>query len=228
MGVYNETKWAEEMVGDGKKGLRTGEPNFMDSVFDNSMNKLAAETDVAFGDMRFRDGLKAAWFEFTSARNVYKDWCFVSNIAMRADLVEKYIKTLAVIMAPITPHFCEALWAMSEGEGLVVKATWPTLPAEDKLLSRQQKCLLSNLRLFRQQVGKAKKKPTSGKILVVDVYPDWKNTALDWMVENKGKIRDSKAFMGDLKKWAGTLSDKSNTKNLMQFVSFVRKEVRAC
>jgi len=225
MGLYTELKWVEENIA-GLGGLRGEgeEANFMDKVFDNSMNRLVHETDAAFGEMRFRDGLKSGWFEFVSARNVYRDWCAVSGVTMKASLVKKYCECVAVIMAPITPHWSEKIWSLVGGSGFVVKAPWPVLPAEDKLLTRQQKCLLSNLRTFRQQVGKAKKKPTAGKILVVDVYPEWKQAALDWMVENKGKIDDSKAFMGDLKKWAGTLEDKKNTKNLMQFVSFVRKE----
>lgn len=86
-------------------------------------------------------------------------------------LVKKYCECVAVIMAPITPHWSEKIWSLVGGSGFVVKAPWPVVPAEDKLLTRQQKCLLSNLRTFRQQVGKAKKKPTAGKILVVDVYP---------------------------------------------------------
>ncbi|GMI13865.1 hypothetical protein TrLO_g9093 [Triparma laevis f. longispina] len=224
MGLYTEMKWVEEQMA-GIAGLRgDGDENFMDKVFENSMNRLVHETDAAFGDMRFRDGLKSGWFEFVTARNVYRDWCAVSDVAMKASLVKKYCETLAVIMTPITPHWSEKIWSLVGGSGFVVKAPWPVVPAEDKLLSRQAKCLLSNLKVFRQQVGKAKKKPLGGKILVVDVYPDWKQGALDWMVENKGKIDDSKAFMGDLKKWAGSLEDKKNTKNLMQFVSFVRKE----
>ena len=76
MGLYTELKWVEENFG----GLRGEgeEANFMDKVFDNSMNRLVDETDAAFVEMRFRDGLKSGWFEFVSARNVYHDWCAVS------------------------------------------------------------------------------------------------------------------------------------------------------
>ena len=59
----------------GLGGLRGAgeEANFMDKVFDNSMNRLVHETDAAFGEKHFRDRLKSGWFEFVSARNVYRD-----------------------------------------------------------------------------------------------------------------------------------------------------------
>ena len=85
MGLYTELKWVEEnFAGLGGLWGEGEEANFMDKVFDNSMNRLVHETDAAFGEMRFRDGLKSGWFEFVSARNVYRDWCAVSGVTMKA------------------------------------------------------------------------------------------------------------------------------------------------
>ena len=35
------------------------------------------------------------------------------------------MRTLAQLMAPMTPHLAEEVWAMLGGEGLVVTAPWP-------------------------------------------------------------------------------------------------------
>ena len=78
MGLYTELAGLGGLRGEGE------EANFMDKVFDNSMNRLVHETDAAFGEMRFCDGLKSGWFEFVSARNVYHDWCAVSGVTMKA------------------------------------------------------------------------------------------------------------------------------------------------
>ena len=136
----------------------------------------------------------------------------------------KFVKTIAVIMSPIIPHWCEAVWEAIGESGFAVKEKWPEVPAENKLMSKQMHCLMRSLKNFRQVVTKSKKKISSIFVMVADKYPEWKNDALDWMQANKGNIEDSKVFMGDLKKWAGSLPDKKNTKNVMQFVSFVRKE----
>jgi leucyl-tRNA synthetase len=67
MGLYTELAGLGGLRGEGE------EANFMDKVFDNSMNRLVHETDTAFGEKHFHDGLKSGWFEFDSARNVYRD-----------------------------------------------------------------------------------------------------------------------------------------------------------
>ena len=42
------------------------------------------------------------------------------------------IMTLAQLMAPMTPHLAEDIWAHQGGEGLVINAPWPV--ADDKML----------------------------------------------------------------------------------------------
>lgn len=167
----------------------------MDRVFANNMNRLIAETDDAFGDMRFRDGLKSGWYEFVNARNVYRDWCAVSGVTMNKGLTVRWMKSIVVLMTPITPHWSEHLWSsVLKEEGFVVKAPFPTSLGEDKVLTRQSQCLFSSLKSFRQMVGKAKKKPNKCTVLVVDNYPAWKEEALTWMIANKDKMA-SKEFM---------------------------------
>mmetsp|Transcript_17844 Transcript_17844/g.37088 ORF Transcript_17844/g.37088 Transcript_17844/m.37088 type:complete len:1082 (+) Transcript_17844:13-3258(+) len=224
MSLYTELEWVKETMKT-ETELRGGDTMvFMDSVFDNTINRLVKETDKAFGEMRFRDGLKTGWYELIGARNAYRDWCNVSEVKPRSDLLKKFIKCLAVVMAPITPHWSEEIWSAIGGEGFVVKALWPVLPDEDKLMTKQSTCLFKSLRQFRLTVQKSKKKVKKAVIMVVDSYPQWKVEALVWMNENIASIDDSKVFMGDLKKWTSKLEDKKNVKNVMQFVSFVRKE----
>ena len=37
--------------------------------------------------------------------------------------------TLAQLMSPMTPHLAEDIWAAQGGDGLIVKAPWPTADA---------------------------------------------------------------------------------------------------
>ncbi len=226
MNLYTEIMWAKEVKADFDK-LRgpDAEETFMDRVFKNTINRLIIETDTAFSGMRFRDGLKSAWFDFVNARNFYRDFCLISGIPMKKDLIVRWMESISVMMAAITPHWCEYYWStILEKEGFVVKAPWPEAQDEDKMLSKQSDLLSKTLKNFRQQVSKAKKKPSKAAILVVDKYPDWKVEALEWMHENKALMKE-KTFMKSLKDWAGTLPDKKNMKNVMQFVAFVKKEV---
>lgn len=120
------------------------------------------------------------------------------------------------------------MWKSVGKTGLAVKAPWPTVEAEDKMLTRQGGFLRSALKNFRGQLGKAKKGLTKTTVLVTDSYPQWKVDALVWMQEQYDAASGSfpKSFMGDLKKWStSNITDKKQIKFVMQFVSFVKREV---
>ena len=120
----------------------------------------------------------------------------------------------------------EKLWKAIGKEGLAVKAPWPKLDEEDKLLTRQAKFLRDALKTFRAQHGKAKKGANTFTALVTDSYPEWKVAALLWMQEKYDGSNFPASFMKDLKGKAGDfVDDKKMVKLVMQFVSFVKKEV---
>jgi leucyl-tRNA synthetase len=121
----------------------------------------------------------------------------------------------------------EKVWKSIGKSGLAVKARWPEGIEVNKLLTRQAKFLRDSLKNFRALVGKAKKGAEKSTILVTDSYPSFKVTALLWMQEKYDADAGFPAtFMKDLKDWTGeTISDKKLIKVVMQFVSFMKKEV---
>jgi len=123
----------------------------------------------------------------------------------------------------------ETLWKDLGKVGLAVKAPWPTVGEEDKLLTRQAKFLRDSLKNFRTSAGKAKKGWKTATILVAEDYPEWKVDALLWMQTTYDKIAGTfpDTFMNDLKEWstANNVSDKKKVKLAMQFVSFMKREV---
>lgn len=119
----------------------------------------------------------------------------------------------------------EILWKDLGKEGLAVKAPWPIAGDEDKLLTKQAKFLRDSLKNFRASAGKAKKGWKSATILVAEDYPQWKVDALLWM-QSQYNNGFSAAFMADLKDWSTTsVADKKQVKSVMQFVSFMKREV---
>ena len=118
------------------------------------------------------------------------------------------------------------MWKKLGKDGFAVKAPWPTVDEEDKLLTRQAKFLRDSLKKFRGQAGKAKKAWKTASIIVSDSYPDWKIKTLQWMQE---QYSDDKGFpdtfMKDLKTWTGqNIEDKKLIKFTMQFAAFVKQE----
>eukprot|EP00578_Thalassiosira_sp_NH16_P016934 CAMPEP_0181125480 /NCGR_PEP_ID=MMETSP1071-20121207/27075_1 /TAXON_ID=35127 /ORGANISM="Thalassiosira sp., Strain NH16" /LENGTH=1112 /DNA_ID=CAMNT_0023210931 /DNA_START=116 /DNA_END=3451 /DNA_ORIENTATION=+ len=228
--LSNEAAWIKEILLEtDKSNLRSGDDlNFMDKVLDNETNRLVKATEDCFAGMQFREGLQKGWFEMMIAKNQYKSWCQDSGIAMHEGVVRKWIESLIILICTICPHWSETLWKDLGKEGLAVRAPWPTVSEENKLLTRQAKFLRDSLKNFRTTAGKAKKGWKTATILVAKDYPQWKIDALIWMqsMYDKDSASFPNTFMKDLKGWTSTnVSDKKKIKLTMQFVSFMKREV---
>ena len=132
------------------------------------------------------------------------------------------------LTAFILSYRSETLWKELGKEGLSVRAPWPTVGEEDKLLTRQAKFLRDSLKNFRTAAGKAKKGWKAATILVAEDYPQWKVDALLWMQTQYDKASGTfpDTFMTDLKDWTtNNVPDKKKIKLTMQFVSFMKREV---
>ena len=132
------------------------------------------------------------------------------------------------LTAFILSYRSETLWKELGKEGLAVRAPWPTVGEEDKLLTRQAKFLRDSLKNFRTAAGKAKKGWKAATILVAEDYPQWKVDALLWMQTQYDKASGTfpDTFMKDLKDWTtNNVPDKKKIKLTMQFVSFMKREV---
>lgn len=224
--LFNEETFITEALS--AKENRTGaEMNFMDEVLLNETNRLIALASKNYEAMQFREALKFGWYEMLLARNDYRSWSQDSDITMHADVMRKWAESLIISICPVCPHWSEKLWRAIGKEGLAVKASWPTVGEEDKLLTRQAKLLRDSIKNFRAQLGKVKKGAKKSSILVTDSYPEFKVNALTWMQDQYDPATGFPAtFMKDLKTWAGqNISDKKFIKLTMQFVSFVKKEV---
>jgi len=223
--LYTELKWFEETV-ETMDSLRGDEGEvFMDRVFSNEINRLSKQCDESYSKMLFRDGLKCGFYDMISARDLYRDWCNNSGVVMKKSLVNKWMTHIALLMTPITPHWSEKCWNILGNEGFIVKAVYPEFEAEDKLITRQTDFLNKTLKNARQMVGKSKVKPTEGAFVVKSTYNEWRVETLEWMEAQYHDGAFGESFKDDMKAWASSLPDKKNMKNVMQFASFVKKEV---
>eukprot|EP00978_Attheya_sp_CCMP212_P005122 scaffold11316_cov60-Attheya_sp.AAC.5 len=223
--LSNEEVWISETLS--MEGLRTGVDSlhFMDKVLINETNRLVKAAGDCYAKMQFRDGVQKGWFEMMIARNEYRSFCQDSGIPMNMDVVRKWTESLIIVICPVCPHWSENLWKQIGKDGLAVKAPWPVVDEEDKLLTRQADFLRRSMKNFRAQIGKAKKGWNTATVLVSESYPEWKVNALVWMQERYSGDSFPKDIMSQLKTWASAIPDKKLIKFTMQFVSFAMKEV---
>lgn len=117
---------------------------------------------------------------------------------MHADVIQRFFSVQAVLMAPITPHFCEHVWGtllkLTSVAPSVTRAPWPAVSASREAsapLLAMDRYLADKVHLFRVQItkatvgkpGKARvggpaPKPTHATLYVATRYTAWQEAAL--------------------------------------------------
>lgn len=58
----------------------------------------------------FKLALKSGLYDFTSARDAYREASTVAGVGMHRDIVHRYVELQALMLAPIAPHWAEYVW----------------------------------------------------------------------------------------------------------------------
>ena len=72
----------------------------------------------------FREALKFAYYGMQEARDRYR--AGTASVGMSEALIRQWVEWQALVMVPITPHWCEEVWEMLGKPGLAVTSRWPT------------------------------------------------------------------------------------------------------
>lgn len=220
--LYNLREWCEEMTSP-KADLRSGVKNdFLDALFDNEMNSIVRECHGHYEATNYKLALKSALYDFTSARDFYREASIAAGIKMHKDLILRYIELQALLLAVITPHWSEYIWLeVLHRPSTIQNQLFPTAPAPVASLTAAREYVRntsSNITSAEaaQQKKKAKgkdigydlKKPKKLTIFAADKFPTWQEKYIDLMRESwvPGKGADDKtlsskiAKMGEMKK----------------------------
>jgi leucyl-tRNA synthetase len=202
----------------------------------NEMNRLVLETEQCFERMLWRDGLNAGSAQYRNLRDFYREWCVRMEVEMHETVVQRYLDTSILLIAPVCPHFAEKMWKTYLGhpESSVLEASWPSVEPVDAKASRELRFLQKTVKNLRAVAGKSKVKPSTADIYIADGYSPWKVATLKfmqtlWVVNSQtggGALPDKKSLMGAIDKGllatdAGLMKLK---KNVMQFAAFMAEE----
>jgi leucyl-tRNA synthetase len=235
--LFNNKEWCEEMVKDTE--LRTGELNdFQDVLFDNEMNSLIAEAKKHYQETSYKLALKAAYYDFSNARDFYREACNAAGIKMHKDLVLKYIELQALAMCVITPHWSEYIWLeVLKKPETIQKALYPEVPAAKPALTAAREYVRNtssniNSAESTQQKRAAKgklstfdpKKPKKLTVFVTDKFPAWQEKYIDLMRENWDVESNTQKI--DDKELNGRIGKMGEMKKAMPFVQSLKKRLR--
>lgn len=255
-------------IDDTQSPLRRGPRNsYHDVVFEAEMKHLAELTYKAYATfgpivycgirfeanwwhyrMNYKEALKEGFFELQSARDWYREVTSTpveagSNITigMHADLVEMYMRTTALLVQPIAPHFAEHLYCTILGSSKSVQhALWTDIPVVNPShedgegafeAGQYMRATVKNVRDAEIALARKSKKggpigtggSKSVRLIVATSFPQWQDGCVGVIKELLGNSSGSAAHLDDGKlKEALSARGLLKDKRVMPFVQTLK------
>jgi leucyl-tRNA synthetase len=235
--LFTLREWCEDMVKAQDNLLRSGPKNdFLDALFENEMNAIVHECRQHYEETNYKLALKSALYDFTSARDFYRESSTAAGIKMHKDLVLQYIELQALLLAVIAPHWSEYIWLeVLRKPSTIQNALYPVVPASNAALTAAReyvRATSSNITSAEaaQQKKKAKgkdigydlKKPKKLTIFVAAKFPAWQEKYIDLVKEAwDGKGMDDKEVNAKVAK----MGEMKSNKKVMPFVMGLKKRL---
>lgn len=250
--LFELRKWCEEMVRDAivvddreryvetikKERIKnvdvvqrkSGSPRLLlDHLFDNELNSLVIEARKHYEGTMYKAALKAAYYDFTAARDFYREATKAAGLGMHEDLAKRYIELQALLITPIAPHWAEYIWLeVLKKPETIQNALYPTVPSADAGLTAAREFVRSTQSNITSAEGQAIKRLAKNKAALFDpkkekkitifsakAWPEWQKKYIDILRTQYPNI-DIKA----LSKQAGPESKKA-----MPFVNGLKRRL---
>lgn len=226
--LYTLHEWIKDNL-EGISTMRTGEKNFFDILYENELNASIEKTKKFYDKMQFRDVLISSFFDLLSSKEDYR----IMAGSYHVELFIRYIEVQLLLLAPITPHFCESNWQfvnekISRENGLIINQPYPTpsFPV-DPLLLRQADYIKNTVRNARLAKEKGAKKenaePKKAVVYTSNHYPELQQNIIRIMQEIYSRDPDapSNAYISAIKELG---LPKVGLQKAMQFASFAYKD----
>ncbi|KAH7382135.1 hypothetical protein BKA66DRAFT_418613 [Pyrenochaeta sp. MPI-SDFR-AT-0127] len=210
---------------------KSGSERFLfDEMFENEMHLLVEEAFQHYSVTAYKLALKSGFYDFTSARDFYREATRAAGIGMHEDLVKKFIKLQALLLAPIAPHWSEYIWleVLKEPE-TIQKAQWPKVPKADAALTAAREFVRTTQSNITSAEGAAVKRLSKGKastfdpkkekkitIFAAQEWPAWQTKYVDLIRNSTGAI-DIKAISKQI--------EKSESKKAMPFINALKRRI---
>lgn len=177
---------------------------------------LIAERDpplMPFISTNYKDALKYGFYELQGIRDWYRE--VTSDIGMHGDLALRWIRTAALLVTPIAPHFAEHIYStVLKNPTSVQLALWPkpTNPVDQAIIDAGQymretiktirDAEISLLKMMSKNKGKKgtavfdPKSPKAVRIYVATKFPEWQTNCVQFIQqaydEQTHKVDDEK------------------------------------
>ncbi|PVI05866.1 leucyl-tRNA synthetase [Periconia macrospinosa] len=229
--AYKTTRENERIKNSDSIQRKSGSPMVLwDVMFENELNLLVAETKGHYEATMYKAALKSGYYDFTAARDFYREVTKAAGLGMHEDLVKRYIELQALLLTPIAPHWSDYVWqeVLSKTD-TIQNALWPEVPASDSGLTAAREFVRTTQSNITSSEGQAVKRLAKGKEALFDpkkektitifsakAWPAWQKKYIDILRTQYPNI-DIKALSKSI--------DKSETKKAMPFINGLKRRL---
>ena len=153
---------------------------------------LKYRTDLVSTDYKL--ALKSGFYDFTGARDFYREATTAAGVSMHKDVILRYIEFQALALAPLAPHWCEYIWQevlhkvrlpaasmvpsiaaraavptdLSSQSSSIQTATWPAIPSTSASLAAAREYVRHTSSAITSAEAAQLKRKDKGKTIAYD------------------------------------------------------------
>jgi leucyl-tRNA synthetase len=215
---------------------RSGPKLFWDMLFENELNILVKEAGKEYEATNYKAALKAGLYDFTGARDFYREATKAAGIGMHAELVKRYVELQALMVTVVAPHWSEYLWleVLKKGD-TVQNARFPEVGKEDAKLTAAREYVRNTSSSITSAEGAQLKRMQKGKQTSYDPkadkklsifcalsYPSWQDGVIETVRKNFSKTK----LTVDVAAVSKSIP-KTESKRAMPFVQSLKKQLES-
>ena len=185
--------------------------------------------------MLFKNALKSGFYDFTSARDFYREVTKAAGIGMHHDLARRYIELQALLLTPVAPHWAEYIWLeVLKKPETIQNALYPEVPPTNPGLAAAQAYIRTTTSSITSAEGAQIKKLSKGKTASFDPKQPKKLTIFcakgfpAWQEKYISLVRGEFEKLGvvDVKTVSKNI-EKNDMKKAMPFIQGLKKRLDA-
>lgn len=244
--MYTLKEWCEDILKD--TSLRTDPSSASDTLWDklflNEMCTLVHQAHAHYITTDYKVALKSALYDFTSARDVYREACLAASTPMSQGHIRTYITLQALLITPIAPHWADYIYQeVLEFKTTIQNALWPEMPRPDPSLTAIYEYVRTTSSAITSAEGQQIKRKQKGKatnydlelpkrltIYIATSFPSWQTKYIDLVqsfhakasLEDKalnaevGRMGESKKAMPFVQSLKRRLQNGENANNVFE------------
>ncbi|KAM7190505.1 leucyl-tRNA synthetase, class Ia, archaeal/eukaryotic cytosolic [Rhypophila sp. PSN 637] len=213
---------------------REGEMTFWDKLFMNDLNTLIGLAVQAYESTNYKSALKYGFYDFTSARDSYRNATTSASIGMHHECVRHFVESQALMIGVIAPHWADFVWReVLKNPSTIQLQPFPRAPGPNHELhaisdyvKTTSNRILATYASQQKRFAKGKGvlfDPTKDKILrifVAKTWPAWQEKYVE-LVQNMfdGITLDIKSVTKKV--------EKADMKKAMPFIQDIKRKLEA-